>query len=84
MPNAHIHLRLDASKDDAELMAECPSCGPIVIDSLTGAWSRRFIACEFGVTMEVIAEELRQLRALQSATSIAIEKFAEPIERGIH
>ena len=75
MPNAHIHLLLDASKDDAELTAECPSCGSIVIDSLSGAWSRRFIACECGVTMEVIAEELRQLRALAIQSQHAIEKL---------
>jgi hypothetical protein len=75
MSNAHIHLLLDASEDDAELVAECPSCGSIAIDSLTGAWSKRFIACECGVTMEVVAEELRQLRALAIQYQHAIEKL---------
>jgi len=64
MQTAHLHLLLDGAKSAAELMAECPSCGTITIESLQGAWSKRFIACECGVTMEVVAEDLRQLRAM--------------------
>jgi hypothetical protein len=75
MPNAHIHLLLDASKDAAELMAECPSCGSIVIESLNMAWARRFIACECGVTLEVVAEDLRHLRALAIQYQQVIEQL---------
>ena len=64
MPNAHLHLLLDAAKNEAELMAECPACGIIAIESFTSAWSKKFIACECGVTMEVAAEDLRQLRTM--------------------
>ena len=56
-------------------MAECPSCGSIVLDSLTEAWARRFIVCECGVMMEVIAEDLRQLRALAIQYQQTIEKL---------
>lgn len=75
MPNAHLHLLLDTAKSEAELMAECPSCGAITIESLQGAWSKRFIACECGVTMEVVAEDLRQLRAMASQYQATIDQL---------
>lgn len=64
MVAAHIHLLLDANKAAAELMAECPSCGVITFETLQSAWAKRFIACECGISMEVIPEHLRHLKAM--------------------
>jgi hypothetical protein len=61
---AHIHLLLDANESEAQLMAECPACGAIAIETLIVAWQKRFISCECGVTMEIVPEQLRQLRAM--------------------
>jgi hypothetical protein len=62
MPAAHVHLLLDANKYEGELMAECPSCGSITIESLASAWAKRFITCECGLSIEIVPEQLRQLR----------------------
>ena len=67
MVAAHIHLLLDANKYEGELMAECPSCGVITIEALEKAWSKRFIVCECGLSLEVLPEALRQLRVLAVA-----------------
>jgi hypothetical protein len=64
MPHAHVHLLLDINKAEGELWAECPSCGSITFETLETAWSKRFIACECGLIIEVVAEHLRQLRAM--------------------
>ena len=75
MPGAHIHLLLDASKSEAELLAECPSCGAMAIESLVSAWRKRFMVCECGVTMEVVAEDLRQLRVMAADYSRLIDEL---------
>ena len=64
MAVAHIHLLLDANKTEGELMAECPSCGAITLEGLAIAWSKRFIVCECGLSIEIVLEHLRQLRAM--------------------
>jgi hypothetical protein len=64
MATAHLHLLIDANKSEAELMAECPACGAIAFEGVDSAWAKRFIVCECGIRIEVIAEQLRQLRIL--------------------
>jgi hypothetical protein len=61
---AHVHLLLDVNKPEGDLLAECPSCGAITFEKLASAWSKRFIVCECGLSIEVVPEHLRQLRAL--------------------
>lgn len=76
MPFAHLHLLLDANKYDGELMAERPSCGAITLEALVTAWTKRFIVCECGLSIEIIPEQLRQLRAM---TAEYQQKFDELI-----
>ena len=64
MPTAHIYVLFDTAKGEAELTAECPAGGAIVIEPLMGALSKRLIDCECGVTMDIVSEDLRQLRSM--------------------
>jgi transcription elongation factor Elf1 len=75
MPIAHVHLLLDANKYEGELMAECPSCGAITLEALVSAWSKRFIVCECGLSIEIIPEHLRQLRAMAAQYQHKIDEL---------
>ena len=75
MVAAHIHLLLDANKSAGELMAECPSCGVITLETLQRAWAKRFIACECGISMEIVPEQLRQLKALAAGFEQQIDEL---------
>lgn len=74
MPKAHVHALLDAGKGEAELMAECPVCGAVAIEAFTLVWSNRFISCECGLTLEVVLQDLRQLRTMAVEFQRAIDK----------
>ena len=73
--NAHLHLLLNATEVQAQLMAECPYCGAMTIESVDSAWAKRFIACECGSSVEVAAESLRCLRALAAQYQRKIDEL---------
>lgn len=75
MPVAHVHLLLDANKAKGELMAECPSCGAITIEGLVAAWTKRFIVCECGLSIEIVPDQLRELRAMAAEYLIKIDEL---------
>jgi len=75
MSGAHIHLLLDAGKNEGELMAECPSCGAITLEEIVRAWEKRSIVCECGISIEIEAEQLRQLRFMAAQYQQKIDEL---------
>jgi hypothetical protein len=73
-------LLLDASKDEAQFLAECPVCGAITTRRIDEVWRVGFIVCERGLEMIVLPGNLELLQSQAKEIEAKLDGCSAHIE----